>query len=288
MSGEIIMLSEPQSINNIVSLYLELMKRCLTFYIWGDSLEPLYITGRRSHLQQLVIAFLGKWLGQRDIFIYRKKQFDPKVRAEGKDHPSLAHTMIGLKRLNNIQYCVEDVLINNVPGDLMETGIWRGGAVIFMRAILKAYNVTDRKVWAADSFQGLPKPDANKYPADKGDIHYLMSNLMVSLEEVQENFSKYNLLDEQVCFLEGWFKDTLPRAPIEKLAVLRLDGDMYESTMDALSCLYPKLSQGGYLIIDDYAYNPACKQAVQDYRTAYQINDQILEIDWSGVYWKRS
>jgi O-methyltransferase len=85
--------------------------------------------------------------------------------------------------------------------------------------------------------------------------------LAVSLEQVKANFDRYGLLDDQVRFLKGWFRDTLPVAPIERLAVLRLDGDMYESPMDTLVNLYPKLSEGGYVIVDDYGAIPACRQA---------------------------
>jgi hypothetical protein len=84
------------------------------------------------------------------------------------------------------------------------------------------------------------------------------------MEEVKKNFEKYNLLDNNVKFLKGWFKDTLPSAPIESLAILRLDGDLYESTMDGLINLYSKLSKGGFIIIDDWGAFPACKQAVKD------------------------
>ena len=101
------------------------------------------------------------------------------------------------------------------------------------------------------------------------------------------NFERYGLLDDRVHFLEGWFKDTLPNAPIEQLAILRVDGDMYESTMDALRPLYPKLSVGGYLIIDDYGAIPACKAAVEDYRSEHGITEPIVEIDWTGAYCKR-
>jgi O-methyltransferase len=179
------------------------------------------------------------------------------------------------------------VLKDGVPGDFIETGIWRGGSVILMRAILKAYGVTDRTVFAADSFEGLPKPDAGSYPADKGDRHWTYKQLAVSLEEVRANFDRYGLLDDQVRFLKGWFKDTLPEAPIERLAVVRLDGDMYESTMTAMKALYPKLQPGGFLIVDDYGALKGCKQAIEDYRTQYSINEPIEIIDWSGVYWRK-
>jgi hypothetical protein len=195
--------------------------------------------------------------------------------------------MIGLRRLDNLQFCVEEVLSKNIPGDLIETGVWRGGATIFMRAILKAYGVKDRNVWVADSFEGLPAPNPERFPQDAGDLHHIMK-LAVSLDQVKANFERYGLLDDQVRFLKGWFRDTLPKAPIERLAILRLDGDMYESTMDALVNLYPKLSLGGCLIVDDYGAVPGCRQAVLDYRQLHGILDEIVQIDWTGVYWRRS
>ena len=174
--------------------------------------------------------------------------------------------MIGLKRLANVRACVESVLADGVPGDLIETGVWRGGTTIFMRAVLKVHGVTDRAVWVADSFAGLPAPDANRYPHDLGDRLHTFPLLAVSLDRVRDNFRRYGLLDEQVRFLEGWFRDTLPTAPIERLAVLRLDGDMYESTILALESLYDRLSVGGYVIVDDFGSVDGCRQAVHDFR----------------------
>jgi hypothetical protein len=109
--------------------------------------------------------------------------------------------------------------------------------------------------------------------------------LVVSLDEVQANFARYGLLDEQVRFLPGWFRDTLATAPIERLAVLRLDGDMYESTIVALRALYPRLSRGGFVIVDDYALD-RCRQAVNDFRAEEGIEDRIVPIDGTGVYWR--
>lgn len=170
--------------------------------------------------------------------------------------------MIGLKRLDNIQFCVETVIRDGIPGDLLEAGVWRGGACIFMRAILKAYGNTTRTVWVVDSFVGLPTPNPAAYQPNAGDLHHTYIDfLAVSRQEVEENFRRYDLLDEQVCFFEGWFKDTLPKAPIDRLSVLRLDGDMYESTIQTLEALYDKLSSGGGIIIDDYHLEP-CKKAI--------------------------
>lgn len=262
-------------------LYLDLLKKCLTFALWDarDGSQQALTGGR---VKRLLRRALGRETRAAASSAARR------VRLEGRDWPVLAHTMIGMKRLDNVQSCIEDVLAQDVRGDLIETGIWRGGATILMRGVLKAYGVTDRRVWVADSFQGLPKPAPEAYPSDAGDAHHALKPLAVPLEEVQANFERYGLLDDQVQFLKGWFKDTLPAAPIEHLAVVRLDGDMYESTMNGLEHLYPKLSVGGYLIVDDHGAVPACRQAVEDYRRAHGILDPIVSIDWTGVYWRRS
>jgi O-methyltransferase len=222
------------------------------------------------------------------IYFQPYQGISSEVRAEGQDWPIDAHTMIGMKRLNNIQLCVESVLEDKVPGDLMETGVWKGGATIFMRALLKAYGVVDRLVWVADSFEGLPEPDVVNYPQDDGIDLYKFPELSISIEEVRDNFLRYDLLDKQVKWIKGWFKETLPQAPVEKLAVLRLDGDLYESTIIALDSLYPKLVQGGYLIVDDYGCIEACREAVHDYREKHKISEEIVSVDWTGVYWRKT
>ncbi|MFZ9132836.1 MAG: TylF/MycF/NovP-related O-methyltransferase [Gemmobacter sp.] len=220
---------------------------------------------------------------------WRRAGFDvAKLRATGQDWPSVAHSMIGRARMENLRFCVETALDDGVPGDLIETGVWRGGACILMRGILRARAVTDRTVWVADSFAGLPPPDAAAYPADAGDLHHTMADLAVPLEEVQRNFALYGLLDDQVRFLKGWFRDTLPGAPIGQLAVLRLDGDMYESTTDALRALYHKVAPGGFVIVDDYHAVAGCKAAVHDHLATLPAAAQpeIREIDGTGVYWR--
>jgi O-methyltransferase len=269
-----------------VHLYLDLMKRCLVNWIYLDQ-ERNQVPGNLSTLLKrnwFHICLDQERMRVRDWGC----PYDPQLRVNGRDRPESAHTMIGLKRLDNVQWCVEDILAHDIPGDLIEAGVWRGGAAIFMRAILKAYRIHNRSVWVADSFEGLPPPNAEKYPHDTGDMHHTVKFLAVSLEQVKANFERYRLLDDQVQFLKGWFRDTLPNAPIERLAVIRLDGDMYESTMDSLVHLYPKLSIGGYVIIDDYGNLPGCRQAVDDYRTSHGIHDEIIPIDWAGVYWQRS
>lgn len=214
------------------------------------------------------------------------KEDNASWQTYGNCWPKTAHTMIGKKRMNNIQYCMEDILKNNIPGDCIETGVWRGGAVIFMRAILKAYGDTTRIVWCADSFEGLPAPDAAHYPIDATSTLHTFDGLRVSLDQVRSNFKAYGLLDSQVRFIKGFFKDTMPCCPVKQLAILRLDGDMYESTIQVLEALYDKLFVGGYCIIDDYSL-PGARAATHDFRKAHNITEPIIDIDGEGAYWKK-
>jgi O-methyltransferase len=236
-----------------VDLYLDLLKGCLTRLLFADG-----------------------------------GSFDPALREVGQDWPEDAETMIGRRRLDNLEQCVRTVVEQGIPGDLIETGVWRGGAVILMRAVLAAYGDSERTVWAADSFAGLPPPDPERYPADAGDPHWRFEQLAVSEETVRHNLRRYGLLDDRVRFLAGWFRDTLPDAPIERLALLRLDGDMYESTIVSLRSLYERVSPGGFVIIDDYGAVPGCRAAVDDFRAEATVVETLMSIDWTGVYWRRS
>ena len=286
--------SEPWS-EDLRETYIETMKHCLcdSFHLDRASTARRRVTRRFSlSVKGLVRLAAAAILNRQGIGLYHEgDQADAHsartARENGKDWPACAETMIGLKRMDNLKYCAMDVMKHNIPGDFIETGVWRGGATILMRAIIKAFGDHQRTVWVADSFEGLPKPNTELYPADARDIHYLHDDLRISMEQVKANFAKYGLLDRQVQFLKGWFKDTLPTAPIEKLAILRLDGDMYESTMDAFKSLYQKLSPGGYCIIDDYYAVKGCKVAVHDFRQERSINEPIVEIDGTGVYWQK-
>jgi hypothetical protein len=261
-------------------LYIDVIKRCVLNIPYVDAeLNPIQPHGR---LRKAVLGVFRK----AHIQLAHVRRGDYERRLAGHDVSDIAHSMLSIKRLDNVEMCIETILREKIPGDLIETGVMRGGTVILMRAILKAYGITDRVVWAADSFEGLPPPDPAKYPADAGAAWHLRPLTEVGVAHVKRNFERYGLLDEQVKFLPGWFRDTLPTAPVERLAFLRLDGDLYESTMDALVSLYPKLSMGGFLVIDDYNL-PMCRQAVSDYRQKMAITDEIVPIDDAGIYWRR-
>ncbi|GIZ52085.1 TylF/MycF/NovP-related O-methyltransferase [Noviherbaspirillum aridicola] len=206
-------------------------------------------------------------------------------------HPDLTpDTMCAPVLVDHVHACVMQVILSQVPGDFIETGVWKGGIPVLMRGILKAYGITDRKVWVADSFQGLPRPDPEKNLDDAIWFHLLgpLDHLRISLDQVRSVFRKYDLLDEQVCFLAGWFGETLPAAPIERLALMRLDGDWYDSTRDALEALYPKLSPGGWVIVDDYGLPFGCRQAVDEYRAAHGITEPLRAVNEQTVCWRKN
>jgi O-methyltransferase len=247
-------------------LYLDLLKRSLTNTIFRTEPDAnqdetvRYVLGSITHYQQ-----------------------------------SSAVSMLPLARLDNLETCITDIIMRGIPGDLVETGVWRGGATIFMRALLKVFNVVDKLVWVADSFEGLPEPDPVKFPLEatafnSAAMTKYYKHLAVGLEEVKRNFAAYDMLDEQVKFLKGWFKDTLPQAPIEKISLLRLDGDYYESTRDALTNLYDKVTVGGYVIIDDYGEDSwtYCRKAVDEFRAERQISAPMIRVDKPCAYWQKT
>lgn len=337
--------SETERVAGVEERYLDLLKGCLTRHLFLDEeVEDVVGAGWKG----TAFAPVRRALNRRGLRLVRTGG-NEHDRSLGLTWPRCAETMVGLRRLDNVQACVTDVVRREVPGDLIETGVWRGGTTILMRAVLAAFGDTERRVWVADSFQGLPTPDLVKYPADGVDPfepevggvtseHAVLTEtlpvaparkpfaekggrppgwgglgrlarsrrrgpapgyepwntpqttldrLVVSMDEVKANFARYGLLDSQVEFLAGWFKDTLPSAPIDQLAVIRLDGDLYESTMDALCALYPKLSVGGWLIVDDYNCIDACRLAVTDYRAQHGLTEEIERVDWTAVCWQR-
>lgn len=203
-------------------------------------------------------------------------------RVIGLDWPQDAMTMIGDVRMENIRYCLEQSM--HVDGHFIETGVWRGGACIFAKAIINALG-SKKKVFVADSFCGLPKPNEN-FPGHTQCNFWNDAYLKVSRKEVEDNFKRYECLDDDVVFVEGWFNETLKKLD-EKFCVIRLDGDLYESTMDALEALYPKLQVGGYVILDEYMKLEGCRAATEVFRWKNKISEKICVIDHSGAYWKK-
>lgn len=261
-------------------LFLDLLKNVLTRAFLDEEVRPV---DPEAGWRRLLVAPLQRAARSQGMELVRRRPVDHARRSAGLDWPPDAETMIGLRRLESLQQLIRTVIDERVPGDILEAGVWRGGASIFARAALEAYGDGERVVWLADSFRGLPRPSLEE---DAGDEHWKHDVLAVPLEQVKRNFERYGLLDERVRFLVGWFGETLPAAPIDRLAILRLDGDMYESTMDGL-VLYDKVSPRGFVIIDDFGSVPACARAVEDFRERHAIGAPLRRIDDGSVYWRK-
>jgi O-methyltransferase len=265
--------------------YLDLLARCLT--------RDLFLEEEVRNVDLRTWPG-GEPEGLRDLLREQRWRVvrpgaDRATRSVGNDWPPHAETMVGLARLGNVLDCTASALADGIPGDLVETGVWRGGTAIYLRGILAALGDDTRRVWACDSFEGLPEADAEQYPMDVPMRFHEHRELAVGVDRVKEAFDRYGLLDDRVRFVEGWFRDTLPdvAAEIGSIAVLRLDGDMYESTLDALTHLEPLVSPGGFVLVDDYGGIEACRQAVHDHRTAQGITAPITEVDWTAVWWRK-
>jgi O-methyltransferase len=248
--------------------YIDLLKLSLIDLLGSSTLRAVVQPGGAVRIEQVPESERGE-------------------RLVGRDWPAQGTTMIGLARLTNLQFCIETILKDDVPGDVIEAGVWRGGAAIFMRALLDLNGATERLVWAADSFAGLPVPDPATYPADRGDAHHEIGFLAVTLDDVRRNFSRYDIPTTGVRFVEGWFRDTLPALRDNQWSLIRLDGDMYESTMIGLENLYWGVSPGGFVVVDDYGAVAGCKRAVDDFRQQHGIHEELEWIDWTGVMWRK-
>jgi O-methyltransferase len=210
-----------------------------------------------------------------------------RFRTAGMDWPLHGMTMVGLARLDDLQRCVESVVVDGVEGDVIEAGTWRGGASMLMRATLDTLGERRRAVCVADSFQGFPHVEA---AAGEGyDLRVDLAScdyLAVPLEEVRANFARLGL-DRTVEFIPGFFEETLHTLGDRRWAIVRLDGDTYDATRCSLEALYPNLSPGGYLIVDDYVQIEQCREAVEDFRREHGITEAIEHVDWSGARWRR-
>jgi len=282
--------------------YLDLIKSAILNELYPElEAQLLYTVLCAAHQQPVQLDLF--WQARTDASlrdaVARAKQHGETIHlrlAPGhvrRDQPDLrnyteyAHSMVGRRRLDHLQQCVEQVLSEGIPGDLLEAGVWRGGCCLLMRAVLAAHDISDRVVWAADSFAGVPKSSHAfdlDYPLDTS----VMPVLNVDQATVTDIMRRYGLLDEQIRLLPGWFEQSLPDAGIGQLALLRIDADLYSSTNAVLQALYDKLQPGGWVIIDDYGILPPCRQAVDTFRQQHSIGTPLQQIDDHAVAWRKA
>lgn len=193
----------------------------------------------------------------------------------------------------NLMDCAKKSINNRIEGDFVEAGVLNGGCGILLAGVINELK-SDKKVYLADSFEGLPEPSKHDsdfdnyiwYPyANHFDEHIL--NCKCDMETVEANFKKYNLLQVNVHFIKGWFNESLINSPIKQISVLRIDADWYDSTKCVLDTLGPKVSSGGYIIIDDYNLE-GCKKAVDEYLAKQPKSYSVEYADKESgiIYWR--
>ena len=218
------------------------------------------------------------------LYVRELKGAELQLRATGRDWPLRGLTMVGLDRLDDLQACVESVVAEGVEGDLVEAGSWRGGASILMRATLDSLGADERTVWVADSFEGFPVADAPELR--QGDEMHGLEFLSIPLEKVMGYFARFGC-ENGIRFVPGFFQETMPQLRGRRWSIVRLDGDTYEATWVTLETLYPGLSAGGHLIVDDYGALEVCRHAVDDFRRERGITEPLEEVDWTAVRWRK-
>jgi O-methyltransferase len=220
------------------------------------------------NLEEIKAELLGDWTAP---IVFGK----PLGGEERSSANTTALTLIGPELLDELRDLIEKSI--DLPGDFVETGVWRGGACIWAAAVLESLG-SDKRVYVCDSFEGLPPVTHPKETIDYSEA----VSLIVPLEEVEANFDRFGLKHKAV-FVKGWFKDTMPSLNIP-VSVLRLDGDMYESTNDVLKYMYDRVSPGGYVIIDDYCL-PPCARAVDEFRSKRKLRGGLK--NRAGVWWQK-
>ncbi|MFE5664632.1 TylF/MycF/NovP-related O-methyltransferase [Streptomyces niveus] len=183
------------------------------------------------------------------------------------------YTMTSPERLNAFILATRHVVRHNIPGDIVECGVWRGGSMQACAKALLALGESDRDLHLFDTFEGMPPPTAEDLRRDGKSAEDLLAAqgkdrpiwAIASLEDVQAGFEQVPYPGERVHYVQGMVEDTVPQQAPEKISILRLDTDWYASTKHELEFLYPRLVSGGVLLIDDYGYWQGSRQAVDEF-----------------------
>jgi hypothetical protein len=219
---------------------------------------------------------------------------------DGSDVPPQANalSMVGKRRLDNFAMCVATTVRENVPGDVIETGSWKGGAAFVAMKVLDILDQRQqRKVYVCDSFKGIPSPPKDRqYNTEDHNANFPVFS-EASSKRVLADAQRFGVSMDPSEVLEGYFNETLPALvasqPAIRFSVIRLDGDTYFSTMDALRTLYSRLSPGGFVIVDDYIDWAGCREAAEDFRRQQGIRDPIVLVPHRdgeilrGAYWRK-
>ena len=202
------------------------------------------------------------------------------------------YTMTNAERIFSLIQSVRYVVKNNIPGDIVECGVWRGGSMMATAKTLLQLNNKEKQLYLFDTFEGMTKPEkidvsqSNLIASEEFNNTKVDSDsstwCRASLEDVKSNLFSIGYDKEKIHFIKGKVENTLPSDEIKTISILRLDTDWYKSTKHELIHLFPKISKGGVLIIDDYGFWQGAKKAVDEYISENNIQILLNRIDNTG------
>lgn len=196
------------------------------------------------------------------------------------------YTMLSYPSLCQVYDFVRDIERQNLEGDVVEIGCWKGGCAAFMGWTVKRYGGT-RKVWAFDSFKGLPEPtkeDGGVWTSRRAIKQGQKGAFQARAEDVQ---SISHRMAADVIVTPGFIEDTIPATSIEKIALLRIDVDLYEPTKHTLELLYDRVVDGGYVIFDDYASWAGSRQAIYEFFVEHKIYPNIMSHTYGPAFFRK-
>lgn len=275
---------------------ISLVLTCLAVHSGNAMHAGSTITGPKINETDVLKTFTDTLIKSLTYTVYVDKPSDDFVK--GHSWPVHALSMGGPAALQNVADLLLDVQKADVPGDFVETGVWRGASGILVAKLLEAMGDTSRKVWNLDSYEWLPPP---QWSQDKNDQHsgfdeqYANLKEMADIEGVKKTYKRWGIdvdgPNSRVNFVKGWFENTVPEVAktIGSISILRMDGDMYKSTWEVFIGLYEKVSVGGWVIIDDWDL-PGCRSAVVEFRTCIRTLSPLYEFTSAGhlkAYWQK-
>ncbi|MCI0637948.1 MAG: TylF/MycF family methyltransferase [Gemmataceae bacterium] len=194
------------------------------------------------------------------------------------------YTMTGPERIVALVRAVRYLVEHNIPGDIVECGVWRGGSMMAVAHTLLRLGVRDRRLWLFDTFSGMTEPtDADVSPCGaSAQAEFQSPRLHVALDEVQANLHATGYDPHSIALIAGKVEDTIPKNAPREIALLRLDTDWHESTKHELVHLFPRLVRGGVLIVDDYGYWQGARKAVEEYFREHKTCMLLNRIDFTA------
>jgi hypothetical protein len=232
-------------------------------------------------INKILSSFGWKLIKEKDLLKGSIDMDENSVFME-KYNKCKAFTMTSKERMFSLNQAVQYIEANNIEGDIVECGVWKGGSSMMAALSLKLKN---RKLFLYDTFEGMNEPsenDKNMIGEDAAETWDNRDKCDADIFEVKKNMAFTNYPEDNIRYIKGMVEETIPANLPEKISILRLDTDWYESTLHELEHLYPLLTEGGVLIIDDYGHWQGAKKAVDEYISKNKLRILLNRIDYTG------